>query len=60
MNESRQTLLWTLVVFFGAGLIFRVVGEATDGQPVAVELGAQVAVLAILLAGITLFVRRRR
>jgi hypothetical protein len=60
VNQSRQTILWTLVAFFGAGLIFKLVGDATDGASVAVELAAQVAVLVVLLAAVTLVMRRRR
>ena len=56
---DRRTAMWTLVAFFGAGLVFKIVGDATDGQSVAVELGAQIAVLVILLAAVTLVVRRR-
>ena len=59
MSGNRQTVLWTLVAFFGAGLIFKLVGDATDGESVAVELGAQIAVLVILLGLVTLVVRRR-
>ena len=59
MKQNRQTILWTLVVFFGAGLIFKLVGDATDGQSVAVELGAQIAVLVILMTAVTLYVRRK-
>ena len=59
MNENRRTILWTLVAFFGAGLIFKLVGDATDGASVAVELAAQIAALVILLGLVTIFVRRR-
>ena len=43
---DRNTLLWTLVVFFGASIVFRAIREATDDQPVAVSLLAAVAALA--------------
>jgi membrane protein DedA with SNARE-associated domain len=59
MGADRQTLLWALVLFFGASLLFNVVNDATEGEPVLLRLGAQVLVLAALIGAIVLFVRRR-
>ncbi len=56
---DRNTLLWTLVAFFGASIVFRAIREATKDEPVAVSLLAAVAALGVMVAAITLFVRRR-
>jgi len=56
---DRNTLLWTLVVFFGASIVFRAIRDATEDQPVAVSLLAAVAALAVIVAAITFVVRRR-
>ena len=57
---ERNTLLWTLVVFFGATLVFGLLRNLTEGEPVGVRLGVQVAALALIVGGITLFVRWRK
>ena len=54
----RTTLLWTLVVFFGASIAFRVVLNATEDEPTAVRIALQLPVLALILVAIVLFVRR--
>lgn len=56
---DRDTLLWALVLFFGASLLFAAIREATEGESVAVRLGFQVLALAVLIAAIVAFVRRR-
>jgi uncharacterized membrane protein YwaF len=56
---NRQTLLWTLVVFFGASIAFGAINNATDGESTAVRLGFQLLALAVIVAAIALFVRRR-
>ncbi len=57
---SRNTLLWTLVVFFGASIVFSAIRRATEDEPALVSLGISVLALAVMVAAITLFVRRRR
>jgi hypothetical protein len=57
---DRTTLLWTLVLFFGASLVFASLHRATEGESVAVTLGVQVLALVALVAAVVIFVRRRR
>jgi hypothetical protein len=56
---DRDTILWALVLFFGASLLFAAIREATEGESVAVRLGFQVLALAVLIAAIVAFVQRR-
>jgi hypothetical protein len=57
---DRNTLLWALVLFFGASIAFSSIRRATDGQSVAVTLGLELLALAAIVAGVVIFVRRRR
>jgi hypothetical protein len=57
---NRQTLLWTLVVFFGASLIFRAIRRATEDEPIGVTLLLAVGALAVMIAAISFVVRRGR
>jgi hypothetical protein len=56
---DRNTLLWTLVVFFGASIVFSAVREATEDEGVGVSLLAGLAALAVMVVAIRFFVRRR-
>ena len=56
---NRQTLLWSLVVFFGAGLAFNVVADATDDASTGTQIAAQLVALVVIVALITLIVKRR-
>ena len=56
---DRDTLLWALVLFFGASLVFAAIRNATEGESVAVELGFQFLALAVLIAAVVGFVRWR-
>ena len=53
-------MLWTLVVFFGASILFAAVRRATEDEGTGVALLAQVAVGALLVGAIVVFLRRRR
>lgn len=53
-------MLWTLVLFFGASLMFATIRDATRGEGIGVALVAQVAAGLLLIAGIVLYVRRKR
>jgi hypothetical protein len=57
---ERNTLLWTLVLFFGASLMFATIRDATRGEGIGVALVAQLAAGLLLVAVIVLYVRRRR
>jgi hypothetical protein len=57
---DRDTVLWTLVVFFGASVLFAAVRDATKDEGAGVALLAQLGVGALLVGAIVVFVRRRR
>ena len=57
---DRNTLLWTLVVFFGASIMFGAIGNATSDEAAGVRLAAQLGAALILVGAIVLFVRLRR
>jgi threonine/homoserine efflux transporter RhtA len=57
---DRNTILWTMVVFFGASLMFSTIRDASDGDGFGVTLAAQIGAGALLIAFIVLVVRRRR
>ena len=56
---DRNTLLWTMVVFFGASLMFSTIRDASDEDGLGVSLAAQLAAGALLVAFIVLIMRRR-
>lgn len=56
---QRNTLLWTLVVFFGASIVFRVIRNATDDESAGVTILVGLAAFAVMAGAITLVVRRR-
>jgi hypothetical protein len=53
-------MLWALVLFFAASLVFAGLRRLTDGEPALVTFGIQLAALAVMIAGLVLFVRRKR
>jgi uncharacterized membrane protein HdeD (DUF308 family) len=55
----RNTLLWTLVVFFGASIVFRVIRNATEDESAGITILAGLAAFAVMAGVITLVVRRR-
>jgi len=57
---DRNTLLWTLVVFFGASIMFGAIANATSDEAAGVRLAAQLGAGLLLVGGILLFLRRRR
>jgi hypothetical protein len=57
---DRNTVLWALVVFFGASIMFGAIGNATEDESAGVRLAAQVGAGAVLVGGIVLFIKRRR
>ena len=56
---NRQTLLWAVVVFFGASLIFGGLNNATEDSSTGVRLGVQLAALAVIVGAVVLVVRMR-
>jgi hypothetical protein len=57
---DRNTLLWTLVVFFGASIMFAALREATRDEGSGVSLAVQLLAGAVVVGAIVLVVRRRR
>jgi hypothetical protein len=57
---DRDTLLWTLVVFFGASIMFGAIRNATDDESAGVQLLAQLGAAVLVVGAIILIVRRRR
>ena len=52
--------MWTLVVFFGASILFGVIGNATADESAGVRLAAQLGAGVLLVGAILVFIRRRR
>jgi hypothetical protein len=57
---DRNTALWTLVVFFGASIMFAALREATRDEGSGVSLAVQLLAGAVVVGAIVLVVRRRR
>jgi lipopolysaccharide export LptBFGC system permease protein LptF len=57
---DRNTLLWVMVVFFGASLMFSTIRNAADDEGIGIILVAQLTAGALLVVVIILFLRRRR
>lgn len=56
---EKRTLLWTLVVFFGASIVFRAIRRATEDEPAGVTIVLALAALGLMIGAITYFVKRR-
>jgi hypothetical protein len=57
---ERNAVLWTLVVFFGASLMFAAIDNATEDEGVGVSLGLQLLAGLALVGAIVVIMRRRR
>jgi MYXO-CTERM domain-containing protein len=57
---DRNTILWTIVVFFGATVLFGLIRNATEDEGAGVSLGLQALAGVLIVAGLVLYVRRRR
>jgi hypothetical protein len=57
---ERNTLLWALVVFFGASIMFAAIRNATSDESAGLQLGAQLGAGLLLAGAIFVFVRRRQ
>jgi hypothetical protein len=57
---DRETLLWALVAFFGATVAFQLVQRFTEDESVLVTIALEVVVLALIVGGIVVLVRRGR
>ena len=56
---ERRMVLWTLVVFFGASIVFKLVNDATAGEDAALRIGFQVLALVAVLVAVVVVARRR-
>lgn len=56
---ERNTLLWALVVFFGASIMFAAIRNALDDAAPGVQLLAQLGAGALVVGALVLIVRRR-
>ena len=56
---TRNTLLWALVLFFGASVMFALIRNATEDESVGLSLGLQALAGLVLIGAIVLYVRRR-
>lgn len=52
--------MWTLVVFFGASVLFGAIANATDDESTGVRLGLEAVVGLALIGVLALVVRRTR
>jgi hypothetical protein len=57
---NRDSVLWSLVLFFGASIMFTAIRSATRDEGTGVSLGAQFAAGLVLVGAIVFYVRRRR
>jgi small neutral amino acid transporter SnatA (MarC family) len=56
---DRNTVLWTMVVFFGSALMFSAIRSAAADDGVGVALVAQIVAGGLLIAFIVLYMRSR-
>ena len=57
---ERDTVIWTIVLFFGASVLFAGIRNATDDTSVALSVGLQALAGLLVIAGIVLWFRRSR
>jgi hypothetical protein len=57
---DRDTVLWTLVVFFGATVLFGVIANATEDESAGLRIGLQALAGVILIGVLIVLVRRTR
>jgi hypothetical protein len=57
---DRNTVLWTIVVFFGASVIFGAIGNLTEDEGDVLRIGLQAVAGLIVIAALFVFVRRSR
>jgi Ca2+/H+ antiporter len=57
---ERNSILWALVLFFGASLVFGGLRRLTEDEPAGIVVGVQLGALILIVAIVTLVVRRLR
>jgi hypothetical protein len=58
-HVERTTLLWTMVAFFGASVMFGAIHDATKGESAGLSLGLQVLAGLVLVGAIVVYMRHR-
>ena len=53
-------MLWVLVVFFGATVLFGAIGNATEDESDALRIGLQAIAGLVLIGALVIYVRRQR
>ena len=54
---DRNTILWTLTVFFGATVAFGAIRNATEDQSAGVTIGLQALAMVLIIAVVVAVVR---
>jgi membrane protein DedA with SNARE-associated domain len=57
---DRNTLLWTVVVFFGATVLFGAIGNLTEDEGDVLRIGLQLLAALVVVVALFLYVRRTR
>jgi hypothetical protein len=57
---DRNTLLWTLVVFFGATVLFGAIGNLTEDESDVLRIGLQAFAALLVIGLLVAYVRRQR
>jgi hypothetical protein len=57
---DRNALLWTIVVFFGASVLFGAIANATEDEPTGLRIGLQAVAGVALICLLAVIVRRTR
>ena len=57
---DRNTLLWTLVVFFGATVLFGAIGNLTEDESDFLRIGLQAFAAVLVIGLLVAYVRRQR
>jgi hypothetical protein len=57
---DRSTVLWTLVVFFGASVLFGAISNVTEDESTGLQVGLQAVAGLALIGALIVIVRRTR
>jgi uncharacterized membrane protein YhiD involved in acid resistance len=57
---DRSTVLWTLVVFFGASVLFGVISNVTEDESTGLRVGLQAIAGLALIGALVVIVRNTR
>ena len=58
-SVDRNTVMWTMVVFFGSALMFSFIRRQAEDDGIGVALVAQILAGGLLIAFIVLYMRSR-